>query len=582
LEDELKLKTDFLDAVTDSIFFHDFEGNFIYLNKPAYQSRGYTQEELMGMNLHDLDLPPYEKLIKSHLNDLITKGELTFESEHFCKDGSILPVEIHARTIDFKGKNYILSIARNIAEHKELKKESDKAATLSSIINAIPDAIIVTDLKGIIVQINQALTDIYGYGNEILGQSSTIMIKPSQMDEMVKSKEIILRNGLYLNKEFTLLTAGHEDIETIVSAVLLKDKTGTPINIIAVARDITQIKKAEKKIKSAFNYNRGLIEASLDPLVTIGPDGTITDVNSATEQITGYSRKYLIGTDFSYYFTNPKKAKEGYEKAFDKGVVRDYPLQIRHKNGETTPVLYNATVYHDTNGEIIGIFAAARDITQIKKAEKKIEKSLKEKEMLLQEIHHRVKNNLMVISSLLNLQSNYIKDKDDLELFRESQTRAKSMALIHERLYKSGDLKSIDFGEYLLTLTNDLFHSYISDPTQIALSIEVENIFVDINTAIPLGLIVNELVSNVLKYAFPKDQKGTINIKFGKFGSVDKQLTLIIADDGVGFSEDIDFENTKTLGLQLVNTLVNQLDCRIELDSTSGTKFIITFSEELF
>ena len=143
-----------------------------------------------------------------------------------------------------------------------------------------------------------------------------------------------------------------------------------------IAKDITESNQAEEALRLSNLYNRSLIEASLDPLVTIGPDGKITDVNGATEEVTGYSRNDLIGTDFSDYFTEPEKARKGYKQAFTDGEVRDYPLEIQHKDGHITPVLYNASVYRDKNGEVIGVFAAARDITEIKKAEKALSKNL--------------------------------------------------------------------------------------------------------------------------------------------------------------------------------------------------------------
>lgn len=211
-----------------------------------------------------------------------------------------------------------------------------------------------------------------------------------------------------------------------------------------------------------------------------------------------------------------------------------------------------------------------------KRAEYQVKNSLKEKEMLLKEIHHRVKNNLAVISSLLNLQSEYIKNKDDLELFRESQTRAKSMSLIHERLYQSEDLKSIDFSEYIQKLVNDLFKTYTIDQSRVKLNMDMESILLDINISIPLGLIVNELVSNCMKYAFPDGREGIIDIKLK---SNDGKNTLIVSDNGIGLSDDIDFKNTDSLGLQLVNSLTNQIDAEIELDVNHGTEFKIKFNE---
>jgi Signal transduction histidine kinase len=232
---------------------------------------------------------------------------------------------------------------------------------------------------------------------------------------------------------------------------------------------------------------------------------------------------------------------------------------------------------HDDLEQVETLAVAFVEALYNKKAEEKIEESLKEKEMLLKEIHHRVKNNLSVISSLLNLQSGYIKDKEDLELFRESQTRAKSMALIHERLYQSEDLKRIDFSDYIKTLASDLFRTYAVDPTRINLKMDLEIILLDINTSIPLGLILNELVSNAMKYAFPDDEKGEINIKLK---SKDDQYTLTVSDSGVGLPDELDFDKIDSLGLQLVNSLTNQIDGTVELDMTHGTKFTITFQEK--
>jgi PAS domain S-box-containing protein len=212
------------------------------------------------------------------------------------------------------------------------------------------------------------------------------------------------------------------------------------------------------------------------------------------------------------------------------------------------------------------------------KAEEKIKDSLKEKDILLKEIHHRVKNNMQIISSLLNLQLRHVRDERDVELFKDSQNRVHSLALVHEKLYKSEDLSRIDFDEYSKSLTAELFHSYQVNPSMIKFDIHVKEIYLGVNVAIPCALIINELVSNSLKYAFEDSKEGMINIDFNatheKGGDA---YTLIVADNGIGIPEDLNYINTETLGLQLVNTLTNQLKGNIELDRSRGTKFTITF-----
>lgn len=215
------------------------------------------------------------------------------------------------------------------------------------------------------------------------------------------------------------------------------------------------------------------------------------------------------------------------------------------------------------------------DASKRREQEEQIKASLKEKEVLLKEIHHRVKNNLQVISSLLNLQAGSIKDQQAMETLKESQSRVKSLALIHEKLYQSGDLAKIDFAGYVLSLTADLYHAYGVNPEAIALRIDVDDVSLDIDTAIPCGLIINELVSNSLKHAFPADREGDVRI--GLHSDDDDRLKLSVGDNGIGFPKDLDFRNTESLGLQVVGTLTDQLGGTMELHRNGGTEFAMTF-----
>ncbi|MDO9045476.1 MAG: sensor histidine kinase [Methanobacteriaceae archaeon] len=215
-------------------------------------------------------------------------------------------------------------------------------------------------------------------------------------------------------------------------------------------------------------------------------------------------------------------------------------------------------------------------LLQTRELSLQVNQLLNDKEMLIKEIHHRVKNNLTVISSLLSLQSRYIKDESDKDLFKESENRAKSMALIHERLYRSEDVKSIDFSDYITSLSRDLFDTYVTSKDKIQLKLDVENIMVDVDNTVPLGLIINELVTNCLKYAFPSNRTGTININFHKIGS---EYVLEVIDDGIGLPEDFDTDKSDSLGMRLISGLTAQLDGEMEMLNDSGTTFRIRFSD---
>ncbi len=213
------------------------------------------------------------------------------------------------------------------------------------------------------------------------------------------------------------------------------------------------------------------------------------------------------------------------------------------------------------------------DITERKKAQQAL---LKNEEIRKKEIHHRVKNNLQVISSLLFLEAENFKDKEIIEAFLDSRNRVRSMALIHEELYQSGDMSTIDFADYTQNLLNFLKKSYFMESKSIKLHSKIENAYLGMDTAIPLGMIINELVSNSLKHGFPHTSEGNVSVTLGLEGN---EFILEISDDGIGFPENINFRQTSSLGLQLVTTLVEQINGTIELERKEGTSFKIRFKE---
>lgn len=563
----------------------------IDVNKAAIELIGATKYEIIGKTCHDFICPIEKgKCPITDLNQEIDNSErilLTANNERIPIIKSVVPITL-------KGRECILDSFIDIRELKKLEKSlKESKEKYKALIKASPEAIIATDLKGNITFVSPKTLELYGFDKkeDVIGKNGSKFIAPECIKKAESDVKKALEGKIHHNLVYEFIKADSTNFTGELNLSIIKDNKENPESIIFIIRDITKIKKAEKQIKRANIYHRGLIEASLDPLVTIGPDGKITDVNSATEAITGYSRKELIETDFSDYFTESKKAREGYQRVFNDGIVKNYELEIKNKDGDVIPVSYNASVYKDKNDDVIGVFAAARDITEIKEAERNIKASLKEKEVLLREIHHRVKNNLQIISSLLSLQSSYINDDEALNIFTESQNRVKSMAMIHEKLYKSDCLMKINFGDYVDDLTESLFYNYKISPNMIKMHKKIDNIFFDVNTSIPCGLIINELVTNCLKHAFPwfKTSKSlkesSQDLEFGKY-KVDIELKpdgenyiLTIADNGVGFPDDIDFKETDSLGLQLVNNLVEQLDGTITLDRNDGTKFIIVFKE---
>src|ERR1017187_3987161 len=359
-------------------------------------------------------------------------------------------------------------------------------------------------------------------------------------------------------------------------------------------------------------------------IILLDPDGYIVSWNPGAELIKGYKKEEVLHNHFSILYTEKdikdNKPNNNLRQAIVNGMHEVETLWSR-KDGTKFYANVSLNSLINPKGELRGFSMIVKDITKLWETNdksnysndflksirkqstseiikinkvlqeevnrregvenvsahevEKIETSLKEKEVLLKEIHHRVKNNLQIISSLLNLQSGYIKDKESIEVFKESQNRVRSMALIHEKLYQSKDMSQIDFSEYVSELISNLFSSYSLNSALITLHQNINNILLEIDLAINLGLIINELVSNVFKHAFPTGSKGNLYISLK---NDEQNYELIIEDDGIGFISEIDFRKTESLGLQLIIRLVEQIGGEIFLFRDNGTKFVIKFN----
>lgn len=340
--------------------------------------------------------------------------------------------------------------------------------------------------------------------------------------------------------------------------------------------------RTEVKLSDKEELYRTLVENSHNLIVESKIDGTLVYLNSNHKNLLGYDTEDLLGKSvYDYIHEDDRKPVTAeFMRAITTNTAANAVFRFRHKNGQWRWLESSGKSFKTSNNEARWVIDS-RDVTERKRTEEQIQKSLREKESLLREIHHRVKNNLQVISSLLSLQSDYSKDTDPSRLFDESQNRISAIALIHEQLYQSEDLAEIHMDEYIDNLTRNLLTVYGDEGEGVTVELEARDITVDIDTAIPCGLIINELFSNCLKHAFKKGdedrQPGPNVITVGFKSDREGQFVLCVADNGRGLPEDIDFRNTDSLGLQLVCTLTEQLRGDIELNTAKGTRFDITF-----
>ena len=345
-------------------------------------------------------------------------------------------------------------------------------------------------------------------------------------------------------------------------------------NQVAQAMENSELFSQVNRLQEQY---RVVTEALNDAVFTLDVEARFTFGNAAGERLTGYRLDELLGRPFMDLVApeNLPELTDRFRRAIAGESISPHVwAEMIRKDGSRVPIeLSMANLVLD--GHIIGRLGVARDITDRQHAEEQIRASLQEKEVLLKEIHHRVKNNLQIISSLLNLQSKYINDPSALQMFIDSQNRVKSMALIHEILFRSRDITKIDVAEYIKTISVQIFRSYGAYSKNISLNVQVKDIILDVDTAIPCGLIVTELISNSLKHAFREGMEGSININL--FTNDSGILTLMVKDNGIGLRDYSDLQNVDSLGLKLVWTLVNQLSGKVEVDCTLGTTFMITF-----
>jgi PAS domain S-box-containing protein len=463
---------------------------------------------------------------------------------------------------------------------RELKELDEK------ILDGSPVAFVLHDKEMRIVRASRAYHDVTGiYPDRVIGKTlGELMPDGREKEGIVRRLAVVMEKGVQVGPvEIVSPFEGKCLRETILP---IFNEAGSVTNTLAVLEDVTEQKKASDNLKESEKRYRTLFEGTHDGVVLHeilhdGQPGRFLQANEAFCRIVERSREELSEmTPLDVLEPDEKiggrirggtlKANQStfFERALVTGSGRHVPCEIRSdilKLGERTVVL-----------------SVVRDITERKESEERIRASLAEKEVLLREIHHRVKNNLQVISGLLDLHSHEIHDPVLRTVYRESQSQIVAMALVHEKLYQSNDMSRVHFEHYLHALCNNLMASFGVRDGHIELNIDSPVPEIVMDTAIPCGLIINELVTNSLKHAFPKGRRGSIYISFRKSMESKGSETgyeMVVSDDGVGLPEGMDIGNAKSLGLNLVSILVQQLGGTLEVDCEKGTCFRMTIRE---
>ncbi len=556
------------------------DGTLTFVNEAHCKFFGVNKEHTIGHSFFDFLSADGRKRIEKFINSISKKNyKGMIEDIWKYPNGQVKWVQWNYSAI-FKDKCNITEIqasGRDITDLKESEKklkESEKKFRVTA--ETASDTIFMADASsGKLIFCNDAAVSMYGYKKEeLVGKQGKMMVPEEERPNFGKGFEQCKICNEYtfigpLRETWGLRKDGSK-FPTEIS--ISKCKMGKKEYITSIVRDITQRKESEKQIK----FQANILENVRDSVIVTDLQGKIVYWNKGASSIFGYSSDEAIGKNMNLLYLD--EDKEQFERNLKYVKVRDCVEEkvCMRKDGSWVWVDVRVTKMLDLDGNIIGFVNVSKDITERKKIQNEIKASLEEKEMLLGEINERVSKYMQMISDLLQLHSLYIENKEEIDVVKDSQSRVKSIFMIHEVISQSDDFGIIDFSEYIENLVKDVVNSYGVDENRIKFNITVDNIL-DIYTAIPCGLISNELVINSIKYAFPDGMNGKVNIDFEKDDNGNCVLT--VEDNGIGFPEGLDFKNMDKMGLNLVKTLVKQLNATINVIQGKGTKFQIKFKE---
>ena len=444
-----------------------------------------------------------------------------------------------------------------------------------NLVDNIDDyAIFMLDKNGSIRSWNKGAMHILGYAkDEVIGQHFSIFYSGEEILKDIPSAELALArdSGFFADEGWRWRKDGSRFWSSNVITSLF-DQSEKLQGYTEITKDMTERKRLEERF-------RQVVESAPNAMVMINSKGCIEMVNLQTEKLFDYPRNELIGQQVEilvperFRHGHPEKRSMFFGKPLSRPMGAGRDLYGRRKNGSEFPVEIGLNPMETDDG--VMVLSSIVDISDRKQKEKKIEAALKEKDLLLGEIHHRVKNNLQIIHSLLNLQASQISDVTVKNMLMDSQNRIQSMALIHQTLYQSHDFASVDFSEFLDSLIPTLISSYGINENAISLKIIAGPVSIPINSAIPCGLLINELVTNALKHAFPDNNGGEIVVSISQVEN--DRILLVIADNGVGIPETLDINSVETLGLRLVSLLSQQLDGSLAINRRNPTSYSIEF-----
>ncbi len=568
----------------DIILYVDKFGKVLDVNNKLKEVLGFSPEDVIGRYFFTLgiirmkDLPRIVELFKRTVRKGMTMDKAgrfldKVEMELRAKNGNLIYVETSTTVLKKDGKiDGFLTNIRDITERKHAEEElriKDIVFESALVANSI------TDNKGIITNMNSAFLKLWGYSTkeEAIGHSlASFFANEPDARTLFEALNTV---GTWEGEFF----ARRADGSTFISrgyATVVRDEIGNQIGYYSANIDVTEERRDQEMLRESERKYRNIIETTNEGVWVLDASSKTIYVNSRIAQMLGYAPEEMLGKHlFDFMDPNACHDAESYLENRKKGIKEDHDFRFSRKNGTDLWAIVSTSPIIDDKGQYVGALGLITDISEHKKVEKALHDSLEEKTVLLNEIHHRVKNNLQIVSSLLNLQAMRTMNKEALETLRETGNRIRSMAMLHETLYRSGNMAQVDFPAYIENICAHIVRSYDSKAGNIKLELHLAEIVIDLDQAVSCGLIINELVSNALKHAFPAGRKGRITVEMQSLP--EDRIMLIVSDDGIGLPQGLDINQSETLGLKLVSMLTEKLKGNIEIIRDAGTAFHIQF-----
>ncbi|MFW5770635.1 MAG: PAS domain S-box protein, partial [Spirochaetota bacterium] len=548
-----------LDSIASPVYFKNLDGKIQGFNRSFLELAGLNRDQVIGKTFKDL-APEYAQLIHDSDGELIkTRKSQVLEIDYPLSGNNESIHLLLNKSLFYDTKGNPEGIVGIITDITDLRDKEERIHLLSTAITYASSVIIVTDTNGTIQYVNPTFTSMTGYSSDEATGSDIRKILNSNYHtkDFFKNMWKTIRSGRVWKGEILNKKKDGTLFWENVSIAPVRSSTGEITNFISIQDDITRQKMYQENLLQSKNNFLNIITSSHDAIIVLNSAGEVQYINPAAENLFGDSVENMLQEPLPVHLN---ENQEEISLSLPDGSIRYFELT------------FIPSRWQGENAKV----AILHDITRDREIAEQVRRSLEEKNVLLKEIHHRVKNNMQLISSMLHLQAGYRKDDMMISVFRDIESRIRSMALIHEKLYQSKDYTHIELGEYIRDLALSLYNTYQADMDRIKLSTDIDVQHFDIDTAIPCGLILNELISNAIKHAFPDGREGVITVSLRN--TDDEDIQLIVADNGIGISEESFLRRDQSLGMILVETLVKQLNGTLTFNTEEGTKFTILFS----